>query len=108
VARSGVEDRNVADRTARTRALIATACALARFDPKRAQTLLDSNREPDLRRRVPVLLAYALAASDPARAVALADSLPEGSRDRYFIRTEVAYRIVAESPDAALGCVEAT
>ena len=106
LSRIGVEDRNVADRAARTRVLIATARALARFDPKRAQALLDTNREPDPRGRVRVLLAYALAASDPARAVALADSLPEGSRDRYFIRTEAAYRIGAERPDEALGIVE--
>src|SRR5262249_15985648 len=100
------EARNGADRAGRTRALIATARALARIDPKRAQALLDANRETDPDGRVPILLAYALAASDPARAVALADALPERSRDRYFIRMEVAYRIGAERPDEALGIVE--
>jgi hypothetical protein len=100
------EGRKLPAGAAKTRALIATARALAPFDLKRARTLVESIQEPRLRGRIPELFALSLAATDPARAVALADAIPVQARESYLIRMEVVYRSGAEHPDEALRIIE--
>jgi hypothetical protein len=106
LSRLRVEDGNVADSAARNWALTATVAALAPFDQKRAQILVESILEPQIRRRIPALLALGIAATDPARAVALVDTLPGQSPERYLLRMEIVYRSGGEHPDEALRIIE--
>jgi hypothetical protein len=82
------------------------AQALAPFDLKRAQALIEPCKAPNDKDRYRAFLASALARTDPARAVALADELPGSGTYGELIKTEVAYEIGAERPDEAVRIIE--
>jgi hypothetical protein len=68
--------------------------------------LIEPIKEPAERERYTAAVASAISATDPDRAVALGDALGEDSRTAALIRTEVAYRLGPERPDAAIRIVE--
>jgi hypothetical protein len=87
-------------------ALVATARALALFDLKRAQALVEPMQNSYYGERMKARLASSVAMTDPAQAVELVRSPGTRRSDWYDALIEVVYRCGAQRPDEALKIIE--
>ena len=97
---------NAAARVQPSPALIATACALAQVDLKRAQALVEPIQDPGFRERIQARFAVAIARTNPGLAMDMIKKQTNRQREQYNTLIGIVYRCGALHPDEALKIVE--